>query len=105
MFNDEREFLGNLWQFVSDKIVKDNKKIVISDGGRTEFLKLYIPVFICQCSPIYHNTMNDIRLMADTAYNFPCRRFFDHGKLRRLLGFIFRQADACSVDCCELLFP
>ncbi len=33
------------------------------------------PFFTCQCPPMYHNTMNDLWLMADTACKFPCKRW------------------------------
>ena len=33
------------------------------------------PFFTCQCPPMCHNTMNDLWLMADTAYKFPCKRW------------------------------
>ena len=34
---------------------------------------MVFPFFTCQCPPIRHNTVNDLWLMADTAYKFTCK--------------------------------
>ena len=36
---------------------------------------IMFPFFTCQCPPMHHNAVNDLRLMADTACKFPCRRW------------------------------